>query len=95
MKFHSCDLGFRYGSGYKCFDLHGRITPIGLDKTHPKQVKCFNEKKHKNRSQTFILHYGTREVVKDKKYVLVHAVECIITTLAKLVFKILAFTFLN
>ena len=32
------------------------LTPIGLDKTHPKQVKCFYEKKHKNRSQTFILH---------------------------------------
>ena len=32
------------------------LTLIGLDKTHPKQVKCFNEKKYKNRSQTFILH---------------------------------------
>ena len=71
------------------------LTPIGLDKTHPKQVKGFNEKKHKNRSQTFILHYKTWEVVKDKKYVLVYAVKCIIATLAKLVFKILAFTFLN
>ena len=28
-------------------------------------------------------------------YVLVHAVKCIIATLAKLVFKVLAFTFLN
>ena len=71
------------------------LKPIGLDKTHPKQVKCFNEKKHKNRSQTFILHYRTWEVVKDRKYVLVHAVKCIIATLAKYVFKILAFTFLN
>ena len=57
--------------------------PIGLDKTHPKQVKCLNEKKHKNRSQTFILHYRTWEVVKNRKHVLVHAVECIIATLAK------------
>ena len=71
------------------------ITPIGLDKTHPKQVKCFNKKKHKNCSQTFLLHYRTWDVVKDRKYVLVHAVECIIATLAKSVFKILAFTFLN
>ena len=59
------------------------ITPIGLDKTHPKQVKCFNEKKHKNRSQRFILHYKTWAMVKDRKYVLVHAVKCIIATLAK------------
>ena len=46
------------------------LTPIGLDKTHPKLEKCFNEKKHKNRSQTFILHYKTRAVVNDRKYVL-------------------------
>ena len=71
------------------------LTPIGLDKTHPKQVKCFYEKKHKNRSQTFILHYRTWAVVKDRKYVQVHAVKSIIVTLAKSVFKILAFTFLH
>ena len=40
VKFPSCDLGFRNESDYKCFDLHGHITPTGLDKTHPKQVKC-------------------------------------------------------
>ena len=40
------------------------------------------------------LLYITLEVVKDRKYVIVHAVECIIATLAKSVFKI-AFTFLN
>ena len=71
------------------------LAPIGLDKTHPKQVKCFNEKKHKNHSQTFILHYKTQAVVKNRRYVLVHAVKCIIATLATSVFKILAFTFLN
>ena len=71
------------------------LMPIGLDKTHPKQVKRFNEKKHKNRSQTFILHYKTWAMVKDIKYVLVHVVKCIIAPLAKSVFKILAFTFLN
>ena len=70
------------------------LTPIGLDKTHPKQVKCFYEKKHKNHSQTFILHYKTWAVVSDRKYVLEHAIQCIIATLAKSVFKILAFTFL-
>ena len=69
--------------------------PIGLNKTHPKQVKRFNEKKHKNRSQTFISHYKTWAGVKDRNYMLVHATECIIATLAKSVFKILAFTFLN
>ena len=85
-----------HGSGSKCFDLHGHNKmPIGLDKTHPKQVKCFNEKKYKNRSETFILHYKTWAVVKDRKYVLVHAVKCTNATLAKSVFKILAFTFLN
>ena len=36
------------------------LTLIGLDKIHPKQVKCFTEKKHKNRSQMFILHYKIR-----------------------------------
>ena len=50
-----------------------KLTPIGLDKTQLKQAKCFYEKKHKNRSQTFILHYKTWAVVKDKKYLLVHA----------------------
>ena len=66
------------------------LTPIGLDKTHPKQVKCFNEKKHKNRSQTFILQHKTWAVIKDRKHVLVHVhvVKCIIATLAKSVFKI-------
>ena len=39
------------------------LTPIGLDKTHPKKVKCFNEEKHKNRSQTFILHYKPWAVI--------------------------------
>ena len=43
------------------------LTPIGLDKKHPKQVKCFNQKKHKNRSQTFILHYKTWAVISDKR----------------------------
>ena len=71
------------------------LMPIGLDKTHPKQVKCFSEKKHKNHSQTFSLHYKTWAVEKDRKFVLAHAVKCIIATLAKSVFKILAFTFVN
>ena len=31
------------------------LTPSGLDKTHPKLVKCFNEKKHKNCSVYFTL----------------------------------------
>ena len=50
-------------------------------------------KKHINHFQTFILHYKTWAVVKDRNYMLVHAIECIIATLAKSVFKILAFTF--
>ena len=33
-------------------------------------------------------------MIKDRNYMLVHATECIIATLAKSVFKILAFTFL-
>ena len=53
----------------------------------PKQLKCFNEKKHKNRSQTFILHYKTWAMVKERKYVLVHAVKCIIAPLAKSVLR--------
>ena len=63
--------------------------PIGLEKTHPKQAKCFYEKKHKM-AQTFILHYKIWAVVKDRKYVLVHAVKSIIANLERSVFKILA-----
>ena len=68
------------------------LTPIGLDKEHPKQVKCFNKEKHKNRSQKFILHYKTWAVIKDRKNVLVHAVKCIIAIPSK---SVSAFTFLN
>ena len=52
-------------------------------------------RKTQNRSPTFILHYKTWAVVKERKYMLVHAVKCIVATLAKPVFNILAFTFLN
>ena len=57
--------------------------PIGLDKTHPQTSKVFYEKKHKNCSHTFILHYKTWAVASDRKYVLVHSVKSIIATLAK------------
>ena len=63
----SCEIPHvRYNeSGYKCFDLHRHINAYWLGQDTPKQVECLNEKKHKNRSPTFILHYKTWALVKE------------------------------
>ena len=58
--FMSCEIphmtwGFSTEAAKNVSICTATLTLIGLDKTHPKQVKCFNEKKYKNRSQTFIL----------------------------------------
>ena len=59
--FMSCDIPYvTWGFGTEAainlnVSIHtATLMPIGLDKTHPKQVKCFYEKKHKNHSHTLI-----------------------------------------
>ena len=85
----TCDV---INAGWICT---ATLTPIGLNKTHPKQVKCFKAKKHKNGSRQFISQKTTKPILKNKKYQLVHPFKCRIAKLAESVFKILAFTFLH
>ena len=64
----SCEIphvtwGFGTEAAINVLICTATLTPTGMDKTHPKQVKCFNGKKHK---KTFILHYKTWAVLKDR-----------------------------
>ena len=60
-------------------------TLSGLKNIEKTANKVFNVPNHLK----FILHYKTWAVVKDRKYVLVHAIKCIIANLFKLNWRFL------